>query len=97
MLIRLVSASFALILISLASAQTAIPPVPKPLDFPPPKLLPAGKGFPVTDFGAVPDGKTLNEVRGSRRTMIPPARRRAGPAVQGRNHEAHFLMQLSRQ
>jgi polygalacturonase len=47
---------------SLLNAQnlSTIPPVPKPLDFPLPKLLPAGKDFPVTDFGAVPDGTTLN-------------------------------------
>ncbi len=58
--IRPVSVSFALILFSLVPAQTTIPPVPRPLEFPPPKLLPAGKDFPVTDFGAVPDSKTLN-------------------------------------
>ncbi len=43
-----------------ATAPSAIPPVPKPLDFPLPKLLPPGKDFPITDFGAVPDGTTLN-------------------------------------
>lgn len=39
---------------------SAIPPVPKPLDFPRPTLLPPGKDFPIANFGAVPDGKTLN-------------------------------------
>jgi polygalacturonase len=50
-------------LLTLAAAAgfaADIPPVPAPLDFPPPKLHPAGHDFPVTDFGAVPDGKTLN-------------------------------------
>ena len=42
------------------ATPSAIPPIPKPLDFPLPKLLPAGKDFPITDFGAVADGKTLN-------------------------------------
>ncbi len=43
-----------------AQELAAIPPVPKPLDFPAPKLLPPGKDYPITDFGAVADGKTLN-------------------------------------
>jgi polygalacturonase len=51
----------ALLILSASAAFAAgIPPVPAPLDFPLPKLLPAGGDFPVTDFGAVPDGKTLN-------------------------------------
>jgi len=67
MLIRVVSASIvALILASVAlaadPAPSGIPPVPKPLDFPLPKLLPAGKEFPITDFGAVPDGTTPNTI-----------------------------------
>jgi polygalacturonase len=51
----------ALLLVSVSAVFAAdIPPVPAPLDFPLPKLLPAGKDFPITDFGALPDGKTLN-------------------------------------
>jgi polygalacturonase len=58
MLPRIVSILF---VVTLASAVFAdIPPVPAPLDFPAPKLLPAGKDFPISDFGAVPDGKTIN-------------------------------------
>jgi polygalacturonase len=50
-----------LLILSASAAFTAgIPPVPAPLDFPLPKLLPAGRDFPITDFGAIPDGKTLN-------------------------------------
>jgi len=41
-------------------APSAIPPIPQPLDIPPPRLNPAGKDFSITDFGALPDGKTLN-------------------------------------
>ncbi len=43
-----------------AGQPSPIPPIPKPLDFPSPKLLPAGKDYPVTDYGAVPDGATVN-------------------------------------
>src|SRR6059058_4514392 len=43
-----------------ASKDESIPPIPAPLDFPLPKLAPAGNDFPVTDFGAFPDGKTNN-------------------------------------
>ena len=51
----------ALLILSASAALTAgIPTVPAPLDFPLPKLLPAGRDFPITDFGAIPDGKTLN-------------------------------------
>jgi polygalacturonase len=51
----------ALLVLSASAAFAAdIPAVPAPLDFALPKLLPAGKDFPVTDFGALPDGKTLN-------------------------------------
>jgi polygalacturonase len=49
----------ALVPLLLASAALAVD-VPAPLDFPGPKLLPAGKDFPITDYGAVGDGATLN-------------------------------------
>jgi polygalacturonase len=67
MLTRVASAFIAILLGSAAlaaapsaPAPSAIPPIPKPLDFPLPKLLPPGKDFPITDFGAVPDGATIN-------------------------------------
>jgi polygalacturonase len=44
----------------LGSAQAEIPPAPPPLDFPLPRLLPPGKAYPVTEFGAVGDGRTVN-------------------------------------
>jgi polygalacturonase len=47
-------------LVGEAAQPSPIPPIPKPLDFPLPKLLPAGKDYPVTDFGAIADGVTLN-------------------------------------
>ncbi len=43
-----------------ATGLSPIPPVPEPLDFPLPTSLPVGKDFPITDFDAVGDGKTLN-------------------------------------
>ncbi len=46
-------------LLLLATAAFAVD-VPPPLNFPGPTLLPAGKDFPITDYGAVADGKTLN-------------------------------------
>src|SRR5689334_12929805 len=55
---------FVPILFLFAAFQAAnaadIPPPPAPLDFPLPTALPAGKDFPITDFGAVADGKTSN-------------------------------------
>ncbi len=50
---------FALAPLLLASAALAVD-VPAPLNFPAPRLLPAGKDFPITDYGAVGDGTTLN-------------------------------------
>jgi len=49
-----------LILVACGGCATHTTRVPAPLDFPLPKLRSAGKDFPITDFGAVPDGKTLN-------------------------------------
>jgi exo-poly-alpha-galacturonosidase len=43
-----------------ATPAAAIPPIPQSLNFPGPKNLPAGKDFPVTDFGAAGNGTTLN-------------------------------------
>ncbi|HVT80422.1 MAG TPA: glycosyl hydrolase family 28 protein [Phycisphaerae bacterium] len=67
MLIRVASLYVALLIGSAAlaaapsaPAPSAIPPIPKPLDFPLPKLLSPGKDFPITDYGAVPDGTTIN-------------------------------------
>ncbi|HVS70516.1 MAG TPA: glycoside hydrolase family 28 protein [Phycisphaerae bacterium] len=44
----------------LLAAAASAADIPAPLDFPGPKLMPAGKDFPITDYGAVGDGKTLN-------------------------------------
>jgi polygalacturonase len=50
-----------LLLATLTSTALAdIPPAPPPLELPAPKLLPPGKEYPVTDFGALSDGTTVN-------------------------------------
>jgi polygalacturonase len=50
----------AVLLLASAARAADAPPPPPPLDFPLPTLLPAGKDYPITDFGAVADGATLN-------------------------------------
>ncbi|HEY4329084.1 MAG TPA: glycoside hydrolase family 28 protein [Phycisphaerae bacterium] len=55
---RMIAPFFLLLTTSVMAAE--IPPIPAPLDFPLPNLSLPGKDFPVTEYGAIPDGKTLN-------------------------------------